>query len=247
MKTEKPSDHLRELFQVAYVENPNKVVRTQDLNQFLNPYITMRMIKKGEDIVRPNDMLRSIIMVVKGGAHFMRVSMGGNTNMIGAANAPFFIGLTQLVSNDKEFYSHIVAAKNCVILNIDCGYFQKGIREDGEVAMVVIRDLAKTVERNHIRMDRLVFFKASTNLMAYVCHRWPEHEEDQKKLYIREQHGVIAADLGVSVRTLYRSINSLKEEGLIKVKKGGVLVVNEDQVETMKYRLQTLEICNVDM
>lgn len=51
---------------------------------------------------------------------------------------------------------------------------------------------------------------------------------------------MIAADLSVSVRTLYRSINSLKDEGLLLVQKGGVLVVNEAQMEEMKRRLVKL-------
>ena len=197
MKTEKTSGQLRELFRVAYVENQDQAVKPHELDRFLNPCITMRTVKKGEDIVRPTDKLQSIIMVVNGGAHFTRVSTDGNTNML---------------------------------------------REDGEAALVVIRDLAKVVERNHTRMDRLVFLKASNNLMAYIESKWNEGETSRKdrQLIIRERHGVIAADLSVSVRTLYRSINSLKDEGLLSVQKGGVLIVNEAQMEEMKRRLVKL-------
>ena len=168
MKTEKTSGQLRELFRVAYVENQDQAVKTHELDRFLNPCITMRTVKKGEDIVRPTDKLQSIIMVVKGGAHFTRVSTDGNTNMLAAVNAPFFIGITQLVS------------KNCLLLYIDCNYFLKKIREDGEAALVVIRDLAKVVERNHTRMDRMVFLKASNNLMAYIESKWNEGETSRK-------------------------------------------------------------------
>ena len=162
--------------------------------------------------------------------------------MLAAVNAPFFIGITQLVSNDKEYYSQIIAAKNCLLLYIDCSYFLKGIREDGEAALIVIRDLAKVVERNHTRMDRMVFLKASNNLMAYIESKWNESEicRRDRQLTIRERHGVIAADLSVSVRTLYRSINSLKDEGLLTVQKGGALMVNEAQMEEMKRRLEKL-------
>ena len=80
----------------------------------------------------------------------------------------------------QEYYSQIIAAKNCLLLYIDCNYFLKEIREDGEAALVVIRDLAKVVERNHTRMDRLVFLKASNNLMAYIESKWNEGETSRK-------------------------------------------------------------------
>ena len=67
-----------------------------------------------------------------------------------------------------------------------------------------------------------------------------ETSRKDRQLIIRERHGVIAADLSVSVRTLYRSINSLKDEGLLSVQKGGVLIVNEAQMEEMKRRLVKL-------
>ena len=57
MKTEKTSGQLRELFRVAYVENQDQTIKMHDLDRFLNPCITMRMVKKGEDIVIKQKMV----------------------------------------------------------------------------------------------------------------------------------------------------------------------------------------------
>lgn len=114
---------LMELLRVAYLNNKNGQVTKERLTPYLNSYITLRTVEKGEDIIRPMDFLRSINLVVSGKAYFIRVSSRGDMNMIAATAAPMFIGITQLVSSDKTFYSQILAAEKCLILDIDCNYF----------------------------------------------------------------------------------------------------------------------------
>ncbi len=228
---------LMELLRVAYLNNKNGQVTKERLTPYLNSYITLRTVEKGEDIIRPMDFLRSINLVVSGKAYFIRVSSRGDMNMIAATAAPMFIGITQLVSSDKTFYSQILAAEKCLILDIDCNYFLSEMRADGEAAIVVIDSLSRIIERNHERMNRMMFLSATDNFLAYICRKWLEHGEfSDKPLYITEKHGVIATDVGVSVRTLYRAINRLKEENLITVQKGGVMIFTSEQLEEIRKR-----------
>ena len=227
------------LFQIAYVDNKNGSINREQIAPYLNPYITLRIIEKGEDIIRPMDTLRSINMIVKGKAYFIRVSPKGDINMLAATAAPMFIGVTQLFSNDKTFYSQILAAERCIVLDIDSSYFLQEIRRDGNAAMIIIDSLSKIVERNHERMDRMVFLSAADNFMAYICRKWLEHGEfgpNDDPLYIKERHGVIATDIGISVRTLYRAVNKLKEENLITIQKGGVMMFTVEQLNEIRRR-----------
>lgn len=232
---------LMELFQVTYLNNKGGQITRDQLAPYLNSYITLRTVKKGEDIIRPMDTLRSINLIVRGKAYFIRVSPRGDMNMLAATAAPMFIGITQLFSSDKTFYSQILAAEECLILDIDCKYFLQEIKADGEASMVVIESLSRIVERNHARMDRMMFLSSTDNLVAYICRKWLEHGEfSDKPLYIKEKHGVIATDMGVSVRTLYRAINKLKEEHLITVLKGGAMMFTSEQLEEIRRRHENM-------
>lgn len=228
---------LMELLKLAYIDGKDKLITREQLTPYLNSYITLRTVLKGEDIIKPMDTLRSINLIVRGKAYFIRVSPLGDMNMIAATAAPMFIGITQLFSSDKTFYSQILAAEQCLILDIDCKYFLQEIKEDGEAAMVVIDSLSRIIERNHARMDRMMFLSSTDNLLAYICRKWLENGElDDKPLCIRERHGVIATDIGVSVRTLYRAINRLKEENLITVLKGGAMMFTSEQLKEIRRR-----------
>lgn len=228
-----------ELLKVFYTDNRDGQVSREDILPYLNSYITLRTVEKGEDIIGFMDKLRSINLVVSGKAYFIRVSSRGDMNMIAATSAPMFIGITQLFSSDKAFYSQILAAERCQILDIDCKFFLEELRKDGEAALVVLDSMSKIIERNHARMERMMFLSSTDNLMAYICRKWLENGElsdKNKPLYIKERHGVIATDIGVSVRTLYRAINKLKEEKLITVLKGGVMVFTPEQLEEIRHR-----------
>lgn len=232
---------LMELLKFTYLNNRNETFTREQLTPYLNPYVTLRTVKKGEDIVKPLDTLRSINLVVKGKAYFIRISQRGDMNMIAATSAPMFIGITQLFSSDKTFYSQILAAEKCLILDIDCNYFLREIKADGEAAMVVIDSLSRIIERNHARMDRMMFLSSTDNLLAYICRKWLEQGEfNDEPLYISEKHGVIATDVGVSVRTLYRAMNRLKEENLMTVLKGGVMMFSPEQLEEIRRRHENM-------
>lgn len=241
------SDHgrknLMDLFQFAYLDNKSGSVSEKQIIPYLNAYTTLRVVEKGEDIIRPMDLLRSIIMIVKGKAYFIRVSAKGDMNMLAATSAPMFIGVTQMFSSDKTYYSQILAAERCVIVDIDCNYFLRELRRDGNAAMVIIDSLSKIVERNHERMDRMVFLSSHDNFVAYICRKWLENGElcgKGEPLYIRERHGVIATDIGISVRTLYRAINKLKEENLITILKGGIMMFTVEQLDEIRRRHENM-------
>ena len=215
---------LRELFEFTYLNNKGRQFTREELAPYLNSYITLRTVEKGEDIIRPMDTLRSINLIVNGKAYFIRVSPRGDMNMLAATAAPMFIGITQLFSDDKNFYSQILAAEKCLMLDIDCKYFLQEIKADGDAAMVVIDSLSRT-----------------DNLLAYICRKWLEQGQfSDKPLYIKEKHGVIATDMGVSVRTLYRAINKLKEENLITVMNGGVMMFTPEQLEVIRRRHENM-------
>ncbi len=232
---------LRELFEFTYLNNKGRQFTREELAPYLNSYITLRTVEKGEDIIRPMDTLRSINLIVNGKAYFIRVSPRGDMNMLASTAAPMFIGITQLFSDDKNFYSQILAAEKCLMLDIDCKYFLQEIKADGDAAMVVIDSLSRIIERFNAWMDRMMFLSSTDNLLAYICRKWLEQGQfSDKPLYIKEKHGVIATDMGVSVRTLYRAINKLKEENLITVMNGGVMMFTPEQLEVIRRRHENM-------
>lgn len=231
---------LMKLLQTAYLDNKEGSLELKDLGPLLNPYITVRVVEKGDDIIRPMDTLSYIHLIVRGKAYFIRTSPRGETNMLAESAAPMFIGVTQLISNDKEFYSQILAVEQCLILDIDCKYFLNGLKEDGSAALVVIQDLSRIVERNHERMDRMVFLNSTDNLMAYICRKWLEAGGGTEPLAIKERHEVIATNIGISVRTLYRAINKLKAEELISVQNNGVMVFTPVQLQAIKDKYEIM-------
>lgn len=93
---------------------PGRKYSSKDLQPYLNQYITMVRYAKEKPIIVCNQILTKIILVVEGEFCLMRSSIKGGSGMIARVWGPEFLGIPQLVTADKVFYSNIIASSNCL-------------------------------------------------------------------------------------------------------------------------------------
>lgn len=230
----KPANNeLLDLLKIALVNNTQGKLDLSVVQPYLNKYVSLRVIHKGEYIAHLYETIEKISLIIEGEFFIVRNSLKGRTNMIAKRKAPQFVGTIQALSKHREFASNIIASKKCVILEFDCAYFRQNLIANGEAAMIIIEDMADIVMRGHARMDRLVFNDSVDNLMEYIYTSWLENGKNKGPYVIKDKNAIIADAMGISTRTLYRSLNHLKEQNLISVV-DGCIVVSEEQISIIR-------------
>lgn len=225
---------LLELLRLAYVENPGGDLTEKQLRPYLNPCTSLRTIAKGGHIVRSNQGLTSVSLVVSGEFYLTRSTSAGQVNMVSRTAAPEFVGTPQLLLEDRTFYSNIIAGRKCLLVDFDPDYFHKGMLASGEIATIVATSLSAISMRHIDRANRLAFHDATENLVAYICRKWAAEGAPGETLLISEKHTLIATDLGTTVRTVCRSISKLRERDLLSTTKNGTLVITPRQMEELR-------------
>lgn len=240
-KAKQTISSLRELLKAVFEER--RSLTKASMSETIAPYISFRTIKKGERIIQISEKMQTILLVTRGSASFCRIVSRGNSYVLSNAKAPFSIGILQLVLNRREYDSQIVACSNCQIISIDSNYFLEEMKKDGEVSVIVVQDICRILDQVHKRIEKDAFLDAENALMLYISEFWDEHKGEvrDRKLLIKEQRTFLAANLGVSIRTLYRSIAQLKKQGVIGVRKRGEIFVDEDQIGIMREKLKQMK------
>lgn len=225
---EKTIEKLEGLIKLA--ENSSNI-RSKDLQPFVNPNMLFAYYEKEETIIPCGQKLSEIIYIVKGEFILTRNSIEGNQVMIARVWGPDFLGIPQLVTKDKIFYSQISAITNCLAFRINLQFFKEAMMTSAFVSYTCVKSMASSVVKNYRHIERLRLFTPKENMLSYLYRKWAEAGEDlQKPLCITEKRAVIADELGITVRTVCRILSSLKEEGLITTEKNGNIHCSPEQL-----------------
>ncbi len=234
-RVEKEFDQLIQLLQMLDKPVIGKKFTSADLQPYLNKYMTLARYPKEKPIVVCNQVLTKMILVVEGEFCLMRSSAKGGSGMIARVWGPEFLGIMQLVSDDKVFYSNIVASSNCLAVKIDCEFFLQAMRRYSVVSYACVESMSRAMTRNYSHIERLNFFTARENMLYYLHRKWTEAgENEDQPLCISEKRAVIASELGVTVRTVCRALNELKKEGLITTTSNGNIHCTPEQLTKIR-------------
>ncbi len=225
---EKAIEKLVELIKLA--ENSSNI-HSKDLQPFVGPNMLFAYYAKEEAIISCGQKLSEIIYIVSGEFTLTRNSIEGNQVMIARVWGPDFLGIPQLVTSDKTFYSQISAMTNCLAIKINPVFFKTAMQTNAFISYTCVRSMASGVSRNYLYIERLRLFTPKENMLNYIYRKWVESGEDlQKPLCIKEKRAVIADELGVTVRTVCRILSALKEENLLTTEKNGNIHCNPEQL-----------------
>ncbi len=225
------SDKILELLKFAYIENGDAHVTSAQVERFLDDNITMRYVKKRHHIVDVASNITAVNLVLTGSFSIIRQSRKGHNVSISKVTCPELVGCTQMFSDTKEFYSDIIATQDCCCIDIDHNVFYEATWQESRLSVIVIEHLCRILQSAHSRIDRIVGHESIDNLIIFLYHRWLERGRDVELFKYSDNYNLIAMELGVSTRTLYRSVGKLRERGFLTVEKGGALLMTREQIK----------------
>ena len=136
-----------------------------------------------------------------------------------------------------SFYE-LRSSEPCIVLEIDTNYFVKSLKENGELGLEIIKNICAKLSRASYRSDHILFHTTGEKLMLYIIRYWEEYHTGGNECTVDVKNMYIADDIGVSTRTLYRALNEMKDQGLLNVVRGNI-VVTSAQIQIIRRRCES--------
>lgn len=204
----------------------------------LNDQIRIRHVPKDEVIACSGTPAPYTHYIIKGSYYHYRISKQGKNNFLSVEKAPQWMGIDKVLDPEHANVTGDKVLQECTVLDIKADYFEKCIKADGEFAEYIIKNLLTKMAKISCKSDRLLFNSAKEHLIFYILEYWDRYHDESEICKVDMKNEYIAEEIGISTRTLYRALNQLKDEKLIAVKKGSIVVKNS-QIEKMRtYFLQ---------
>ena len=230
---ENAKDNLYQIVKFVESQDMEKEIDIKMIVPYLNKYMKIREIPKNHYITREQEMLNKVYYIICGAYDMTRLSEKGKMKVQAQRRAPQFIGIDKAIDKNMKGNFTSIALEKCTVLEIDQKYFVECIKENGDLAIKLIKNISEKLVNASLEIDRLVFNTPKEQLMHYIYQYWKESPAKHSICRIEEKNSYTADNVGISIRTFYRVLDILKKEKLVCIHKG-CIEVDEKQIKKRK-------------
>lgn len=193
----------------------------------------------GSLIVNRGDMPNYIYFIQSGVVAGMREYENGNEyNYFRLDHANGSIGLLELLAQETSYVASIVCLTEVTAARIDAAAVYDTIMQDVELLRRCTALLASDLYKRSNSDGALYYFRGIDRVRYYLIAYFEENSHAGASVIVQEEYRDIASRIGMSIRTVGRNIQKLRQMGEISSKNRHIVLTREQYLKMVR------EICN---
>lgn len=191
-------------------------------------------VPQGEAIAKKHEKIRYVYVLLKGQIKVVNNMPDGNSFSWLIMEPCTFIANLEMLTESETILSQVDATKECVLMRIDAALFQLFLRRDVDFLWLVSNDCAKKALRISYDISHVAYKSGTEKVIRYLLKEIDQHPPGVgREAVLEKTRAVMATEIGMSVKTVNRSLARLEEEGRISIRSGKVAVSNR-QLEQLR-------------
>ncbi|MDR1540509.1 MAG: Crp/Fnr family transcriptional regulator [Clostridiales bacterium] len=178
-------------------------------------------VKKGEIFVRQGFPADRMHILLRGAARATVLSQDGECAVLDVLNAPTFFGITEIILEQALYGASVQADSECVLACMPASEYLSMIHEDNGAAFATVRHLAWLAKRN-MDKSKLKAIACPKNILIYFLCQSSEGKTLPYTVTLTRKQ--LSEELHINLRTLYRYLEQLESEGMIKLYHGKIVI-----------------------
>ncbi len=181
-------------------------------------------------IVYRGDSIQYIYFIKSGSVLGTRSYADGNEyNYFFVDSENGSIGLLELFARKAEYIASILCMTEVTVIRMDAGIIYDYVMGHAEMLRRCITLIAQDLYQRSANDGRFYYLDGINRVRHYFVDYYNEHLKGKgKKVTVYAAYRDIAANVGISVRTVGRSIRQLKDNGEIQSKDKKVVIDGEN-------------------
>lgn len=214
--------NLQHAFNLIFLKNSLNDLPKQSIYQLTEllheKYIFQ--IKKGETIITQGQPADYIYILLSGEGVVLNNIDWNINNTIDEVNAIDCLGITEFLTEKKEYTGFVIAKTDCYLLKVHNSEFYEILSSSFDICFSILKILAKvtTHAMEHAETQSTFpkkdivgyyLYLKSSDFIPYVCPL---------------KRSELADFLHINLRSLYRYLDAMASEGMIKIRKGKIII-----------------------
>lgn len=206
--------------------NPNLEEIISNMPEVIKSKCVIKKYPSNSIIQRKNDDLTSFSIICKGEVKVINEFDNGNLYIIEKNNAIDFIGEVTALAGQKNTSVTIEAITDCVVIQISLEDFFEWIKSDNNFLLMISKRVANKLYNSSYTKGVELFYPAIHLMLDLLINSVKKDVKSKRKIRIDLTREQISEKLGVTIRTINRTIKRLKDENLITINKGKIQIDN---------------------
>lgn len=198
---------------------------------------TQRTFAPGEAIVRKGDEAKHVYLLTEGNICVSTEFASGQRYNFGKLDVPDLIGDLEVLAGQPYFSATCEARTTCHVIAMTAATFLQWMRSDATFALAVAQLLAAKMYPTSQEAGLVKFLPSLDRFESYLLKCLGDVHTKTFVLHTSRQQ--IADDIGTSVKTVNRSVAKLRDDGLISLVHGKI-VLNEEQQALLKQQVSDM-------
>lgn len=193
-----------------------------------NPELSRYFIRfeAGDTIIYQKDPVNYFYILLSGQTIIMNQIAWSTNDIINFVQPPHILGLSEYLNHDSLYNAFVVAGTRCLTFKIGADDFIRLIQSNTELCYDTLSVMGSmfTLNTGHAETRRIFHPKDYVGYYLYI------HARDflPSRPYVYPlTRTAMSAELSINLRTLYRYLDTLKEEGYLTLKKGKIIIEKE--------------------
>lgn len=180
-------------------------------------------VQKNETIIYQKDPADYLYMMLSGRAMVLNQISWNSDNIIDYVESPHILGLVEPLNNIGYYTAFVVAQTTCVMFRIRVSEFLALIQQDASLCYHTLVIMGKITDSSMNHAERHKTFHSKDILGHYLYIHAGSHLPYTCPL-TRE---ILAEELHINLRTLYRHIDDMQKKGYLTLRKGKIVIETE--------------------
>ena len=189
-------------------------------------------IKKGGILIQKGEKTEYAYYIVSGKAYVQADFLNGNVYQFSYLGKGAYVSDVEVLAGTYSHAATLIAAEDMHVLRIPAAVFAEELRTNKDFLYDIAMHMAKKMYNTSYQQGQNLFKKGIFKVVLYLLRCYETEEPEENTIKIRKTRPVIASEIGISIKTLNRSVKQLCREQHISIDKGKI-TINKRQFQAL--------------
>lgn len=198
-------------------------------------YMRSMEVAEGATLIEAGEKCSNIYIILSGKVTGIEWPMKGKPYYFKDYGPGDFFGEIEYFADLINYRISVVTVTPCRVLLIPSAVYMEWLKNDAEALY----------SRTKINMRRLIsqtadarkylFIEGRERLMMHLIRKYEQTQHRKKVLEIRQSRDQLSEEIGFSIKTLNRNIKKLRDDNLILLDKGKIIITEEGYLQMKQH------------